>query len=340
MVDHKKISHHRTALFWIEPEKIKVLPGLNARDLTTPDNIEHVRRIADSMKASGFLESEPLECSTFDGDLTLTAGHCRLAAVVLARSEGWNCEFVPYIPESKGTDEVQRIVNQRTSNMGKALTPLEESHNVKRLMGLGLELGEIARRTARSVTYIEQLLALQAMPVEVKAMVANKEIAAKVAVDTIKEIGQSEGSKVLQESVTAARGKGKTKASPKDVRARLEARDDTKRFRCAWKPKTRLLGVRIGNTEFAFSAQVWLDMAEKIASTARGFIEPVDDDTKAQKAEDAAFLEGRPPVATDPFAGVPAMARPLSGSKPAPESLGLMPGTMLGNEDELSESAQ
>ena len=226
MVDHKKISHHRTALFWIEPEKIKVLPGLNARDLTTPDNIEHVRRIADSMKASGFLESEPLECSTFDGDLTLTAGHCRLAAVVLARSEGWNCEFVPYIPESKGTDEVQRIVNQRTSNMGKALTPLEESHNVKRLMGLGLELGEIARRTARSVTYIEQLLALQAMPVEVKAMVANKEIAAKVAVDTIKEIGQSEGSKVLQESVTQGRsGAARSARRHEAVPLRLEAED-------------------------------------------------------------------------------------------------------------------
>lgn len=298
MADHKKLADHRTALYWIDPAKISVVPGRNARDLTTPDNIEHIRHLADLIRENGFKDEHPLE---LDDDLSVTAGHCRHAAVMLLRSEGFNVEFVPYVPEKKGTNEIDQIVYQRSSNAGKQLTPLEEGHNVKRLLGLGLDVPKIAKRTGRSDTYIEQLLQLQAAPSAVKEMVAQREVSAKLAVDTLRQEGEAEGTAVLKEAVQSARSAGKKKATPKDVQKKLQAKDDTRRFRVAWKAKSRLLGVRIGQTEFSFPLETWLDMAEKIVTDARRILQE-------QLAE--------------------ATPKPL----PTAEDLGMMPGTTFGDE--------
>ena len=294
MADHKKLADHRTALYWIDPAKIKVVPGRNARDMTAPDNIDHVRHLADLIRENGFKDEHPLE---LDDALSVTAGHCRHAAVMLLRSEGFNVEFVPYVPEKKGTDEVDRIIYQRTSNAGKALTPLEEGFNVKRLLGKGLDVPTIAKRTGRSDTYIEQLLKLQAAPSPVKEMVAKREVSAGLAVKTLASEGEEHGAAILKDAAAAARAQGKRKVSPKEVQKAIQAKDDTKRFRIAWKAKARLLGVRIGQTEFAFAAEVWLDMAMKIASAAQANMELDErekEEASAKVAEDAAFLAGLP----------------------------------------------
>ena len=214
MADHKKLADHRTALYWIDPAKISVVPGRNARDMTAPDNIEHVRQLADLIRENGFKDEHPLE---LDDALSVTAGHCRHAAVMLLRDEGFNVEFVPYVPEKKGTDEVDRIIYQRTSNAGKALTPLEEGFNVKRLLGKGLDVSTIAKRTGRSDTYIEQLLKLQAAPADVKTMVAQREVSAGLAVKTLASEGETEGTAILKEASAKARAAGKRKVSPKEV---------------------------------------------------------------------------------------------------------------------------
>ena len=294
MVDNKKEAHHRSALYWIAPDQIKIVPGLNARDLTTPDNLAHIEDIAASMRADGYLDSHPLEVTTANGALELTAGHCRMAAVMLLHREGHPKapEFVPYLPEAKGTDEIQRRANQRRSNMGKPLTPLEEGANARWMIGKGLDVSTIAKRTGRSDTYIEQLLKLQAAPADVKTMVAQREVSAGLAVKTLASEGETEGTAILKEASAKARAAGKRKVSPKEVQKAVQAKDDTKRFRIAWKVKARLLGVRIGQTEFAFSPEVWLDMAEKIAASARGQIE-ADAREEAFMAAKIAELDGR-----------------------------------------------
>ena len=318
MADHKKICDHRTALYWVDPAKIKIVPGRNARDMTTPDNVEHVRNLANLIRENGFKDEHPLE---LDDALSITAGHCRHAAVMLLRGEGHVVEFVPYVPEKKGTNEADRIVYQRTSNAGKPLSPLEEGHNVKRLLGLGLDVSLIAKRTGRSDTYIEQLLQLQAAPSDVKEMVAQREVSAKTAVDTLRREGEQEGAAVLREAVQEARGKGKKKVTPKDVQKKLQAKDDTKRFRIAWKAKAGLLGVRIGQTEFAFAPAVWLEMAQKIALEASNILQ-----AEAEEPHTPTEHIGRE--------SAPEPAKPL----PTAEDLGLMPGTTFG--DEVDEGAQ
>ena len=273
MVDHKKFADKRTTLMWVDPRKISVKQGLNARDLSTPDNKAHVRWIADSIKANGFRQSNPLEVAEIDGVMCITQGHCRLAAVMTCIEEGFDIVAVPYIPEPPGTSPEDRIANQYNDNAGKALTPLELSGNVKRLLGMGMDVDQIAKRFAISGTYVDSLLRLQAAPIEVHNMVKHGEVSAGTAMKVLQEEGATGGAQVLREAVKVAKAAGKTRATMKHVNARAQASDDAKSFRIAWKAKAGLLSVRIGRTDFQFTPERWLEMAEKIAKDARGIID-------------------------------------------------------------------
>jgi len=51
VADLKAISDGRTALIWFKPDRIKIKLGLNGRDLTRPDNVEHIEALAASIAA-------------------------------------------------------------------------------------------------------------------------------------------------------------------------------------------------------------------------------------------------------------------------------------------------
>lgn len=273
MVDHKKFADKRTALMWVDPRRISVKQGLNARDLMTPDNKAHVRWIAESIKANGYRQSNPLEVAEIDGVMCVTQGHCRLAAVMICIEEGYDIVAVPYIPEPPGTSPEDRIANQYNDNAGKALTPLELSGNVKRLLGMGLHVDQIAKRFAISGTYVDNLLRLQAAPIEVHNMVKHGEVSAGTAMQILQQEGMTEGAHVLREGVRAAKAAGKAKATMKQFNERAQAKDDAKAFRTLWKPKSGLLVVRIGSVNFAFTPERWRDLASKIVKDADDIIE-------------------------------------------------------------------
>ena len=46
MPDLKVEAKSRSALFAIAPEKLRIKAGLNPRDLTTPENVEHIDKLA------------------------------------------------------------------------------------------------------------------------------------------------------------------------------------------------------------------------------------------------------------------------------------------------------
>jgi ParB-like chromosome segregation protein Spo0J len=281
MASAKDFAHHRTNTFWVDPTELKIKPGLNARDLTTFDNASHIRDLADAIRADGYRKEFPLKVAKIDEEFVIVAGHCRHAALMLLRNEGHVVEFVPYIMEDPGVSDDERIASQRAENSGgKPLTPLEEGYNVRRLMGKGLTIDQIAERTRRSGTYIEQLLALQAAPVEVREMVRNKQVAAKTAIDTLRTEGDEGGTEVLREAVADAKAAGKKKAAPKDIQKKIEAKDAERKFRTAWRPKSGLLSVRIGNTEYAFPPSTWLEYGERIVKDARSFMEPPEASTE------------------------------------------------------------
>lgn len=219
MADLKVISDGRTALFWFAPDRIKVKPGLNGRDLSTPDNRAHIEAIADNIAANGFMQSKPLEVFTEGEDVYLSDGHCRLAAVQLCLSRGVAIAKVPCVGEPRGTNEVDRILNQDAHNSGKRLTPLELAGNIKRAMALDgtLTVADIAKRMGRSQTYVSQALDFAAAPAEVHAMVKTGQVSATLAAATIRKEGAEKGAAKLKEAVETAKTAGKTKATLKHV---------------------------------------------------------------------------------------------------------------------------
>lgn len=273
MVDHKKFAHHRTSLCWVDPREIHVHPGLNARDLSTPENKAHVEWIANSIEKNGFRPAEPLELAEIDGKVVVTHGHCRLAAVMLCIERGVPIEFVPYIPEPPGTSAEDRIHNQYVDNNGKRLSPLELGFNAKRLMGMGTTVQTIAERWAVSDTYVGELLRLQAAPIEVRNMVAAGEVSAGAALEVMREEGVEEGATVLRETLAEAKAQGKTKVTPKALKTRAAANDQAKAVRILFRPKTRLLSVRIAGTDINLPPERWLEVAERIAAEARPFVD-------------------------------------------------------------------
>jgi len=119
---------------------------------------EHIRSLADKMKAEGFKSSKPLEVVILEEGgvdrLVVTDGHCRLAAVKIALAEGATIKQVPCVTlPSKGTSPQDLIAGLVTSNSGKPLTTYETALVCKRLFNYGWEEAQIAKRLTEASGY-------------------------------------------------------------------------------------------------------------------------------------------------------------------------------------------
>jgi hypothetical protein len=215
VADLKEIAERRSALLHIDPRIIKVKPGLNARDMSDPETLAHVEWLAESIAECGV--RHPLEVISEGPDVFVVHGHCRLAGALLAIERGAPLLTVPCVPEPKGTNEVDRILNQNVDNTGKPLTPLEAGQNIKRAQALGWTIPKIAAKLGRSVSYVTQALEFQAAPAEVHEAVKAGEISATLAAQTLKAEGVEAGAKVIREGIERARTEGRRKATAKTL---------------------------------------------------------------------------------------------------------------------------
>ena len=215
----KDTADGRTTLFWFDPARIRVKDGLNGRDLQTADNIAHVEGLAALIAENGFMPSHPLEVFREGDDVYLSDGHCRLAAVMLLRGRGVVVEKVPCIPEARGTNEVDRILGQISHNSAKPLNPLEEARNLKRALGMGLSVAEVAKRIGKSPSYVTHALDFLAAPVEVHAAVSAGEISTTLATEIVRKEGATRGAETVRKAVERAKASGKAKATRKTVNA-------------------------------------------------------------------------------------------------------------------------
>ena len=212
----------RTATFWFEPHRIKIKPGLGARDLTTPDNLAGLESLADLIAEHGFLASKPLEVFREGNDIYVADGHRRMAAVAMLRERTppFIIEKLPCIPEPRGTSEVDRILNQSGSqNSAKLLNPLEEARNLKRALGMGLSVAEVAKRIGKSPSYVTHALDFLAAPVEVHAAVSAGDISTTLATEIVRKEGATRGAETVRKAVERAKASGKAKATRKTVNA-------------------------------------------------------------------------------------------------------------------------
>ena len=88
MADIKTLAASRGTLVNFDPRKLKIKPGLNARDFTDPETIAHVETICASIMARGYLNSRPMEIFQEGADVFVGDGECRLRACMLAIERG------------------------------------------------------------------------------------------------------------------------------------------------------------------------------------------------------------------------------------------------------------
>lgn len=211
--DHEAVKGKRDS-YPVDPRALKVDPAYNVRDMADPETIAHVRWLADSIKQSGV--RVPLEVRLDGEDIYVVAGHCRLAATMLAISEGAEIETVPTIPEPKGTNEVERVLNLVISNSGKALTPLAVAEVVRRLLAFGWNNEKIAERLGwKSAANVDQYTALLSATPEVQEMVRAGEVSASTAAKVVRKEGKSAAATLKAAVKSSPRGKATTKSIAK-----------------------------------------------------------------------------------------------------------------------------
>ncbi len=203
--------------YMVPVNALSVRPGFNEAREADPEYPQHIRELADSIKANGFMRHKAIVIApAADGSLFIQDGHSRYAAVMLANTEGAGIENLPVVQEAKGTTEDDRIFGLITNNNGKRLTPMGEALVIKRLVLRGIEEKEIARRLGYSVTKVSQALTLIAAPEPIRKMVTAGEVSATTAVRTMKQDGVKAVT-TLTQAVATAKAQGKTKATPKHI---------------------------------------------------------------------------------------------------------------------------
>lgn len=205
---------------WNVPfEKLVVLPGLNVREHDAKWT-ERVRALANDMKAHGYLKSKPLEVFVDEqGQIIVTDGHTRHAAITLAREEGAeNLHIFPTIPRDKGTTLEDITVDLVRSNSGEKLSALGLSVVVKRLIEVfGKTAAQAAEKLGMSPKYANQLILLGNAPERLKEMIIAGVISATLVIETIEEFGNETALEMLEAGLKEATSKGKKKVSQKHV---------------------------------------------------------------------------------------------------------------------------
>lgn len=207
-------------LLMLDPRKIQIMPGLNARDMDSADTRAHVEALSASIEAQGFLGSHPLEVFSEGDSIYVAAGHCRLSAVMALIARGVAIDAVPCLSEARGTDQATRLINQVVSNSGQKLNLAEEGKVYRKLAAMGWVTAKIAKEVGRSEAHIRQALDFNAAPQEAHQLVSEGKVSATLAAKVTREEGGAKGVETLKAAVKRAEGEGKTKATPRHVEPR------------------------------------------------------------------------------------------------------------------------
>jgi ParB/RepB/Spo0J family partition protein len=211
------ISEGRSDIHRINPKLINVKHGWNSRDFKDPANIEHIEMLAKSIAEVGV--KEPLTVNWEDGKAWLEDGECRLRATLYA-IEFLKAEIktVPCKVGERYANEADRLFSQQLRNAGKPFTVLEQAKLFKRLLDMGWQQNDIAKKAGISGARVSQILDFNRMPEGVKVMVHNGQVSPSTAMAVVKEQGpKAEAS--LQAGVVQAASEGKTKATGAHVQA-------------------------------------------------------------------------------------------------------------------------
>ncbi|WP_368656612.1 ParB/RepB/Spo0J family partition protein [Pantoea agglomerans] len=193
------ITTRKTYLLGVDELYVEI--GYNIREIDQT----HVEEFRDAYIAGEHVP--PLAVQVTEQGIKIIDGHHRYYGAKLAQEAGYDIRL-----ECKDFvgSEAERIAFMVTSSQGRALEPLERAAAYQRLINQGWEQAQIAKKVKRSITDVENHLALLTSGDELIALVKNKEVAATTAVALVREHGASAG-KVAKTELEKARATGKKK---------------------------------------------------------------------------------------------------------------------------------
>lgn len=202
-------------LWFVPRSQIRVIPGFNVR-IENAAYHTHIRALADSITSEGFKPEHPLAGYVAregeDSVIYLNDGHCRLAGVDLAISEGLEIDLLPVVVSTKARDLEDITVGLVRSNAGKPLESLEKAAVCKRLVGFGWDESRIAKRLGFTENYVRDLLTLIGAPAKVRELVASDQISATAALKAMATHGDKVITKI-EEGLQMAKAAGKSRVT-------------------------------------------------------------------------------------------------------------------------------
>lgn len=202
-------------LWFVPRSQIRVIPGFNVR-IENAAYHTHIRALADSITSEGFKPEHPLAGYVAregeDSVIYLNDGHCRLAGVDLAISEGLEIDLLPVVVSTKARDLEDITVGLVRSNAGKPLESLEKAAVCKRLVGFGWDQTRIAKRLGFTENYVRDLLTLIGAPAKVRELVASEQISATAALKAMATHGDKVITKI-EEGLQMAKAAGKSRVT-------------------------------------------------------------------------------------------------------------------------------
>ncbi len=207
----------RKEFYQIDPRKLQIKAEWNSRDFSDPSNMEHIEGLAKSIAENGV--REPLKVYLENDVAYVTNGECRLRAVMLLIERGVDIKTVPVMAEDRLSNEADRLFTQFISNSGKPFGPIENAKLFKRLLDMGWQQNDIAKKTGFSGGRVSQLLELLKLPVVLQKFITEGRASASMVLTTFKKHNEDVALTVaeLTGAVATAEAQGRKRAMPKDT---------------------------------------------------------------------------------------------------------------------------
>lgn len=193
-------------------------PNPDNMRLDTNELRTHIRSIADSILATGYLRSRPLTVRFVGETAIIVDGNCRFAAVQIAIAEGAEILTLPCVLEPQATGDAERLANMLVANSGLPHSPMEMTGAIKRLLSYGWTDTQIAKRLGKSRQYVVNLLDLAGAPADIHAAITNGTVSATQAIKLIRSEGADAGA-VIAKVAEQARASGKVRVTAKSFEA-------------------------------------------------------------------------------------------------------------------------
>lgn len=211
-----QFSLGKTDVFKVDPRLLIIDESDDYRDKSS-DLDEHIDNLAKSIAEIGV--KKPIEVKLEDGKIIVKEGRCRARASIRA-IEVYKADLkaVPVISVDRYANEADLILNQFVGNSGKPFTALEQAKIFKKLLDMGWNQSDIAKKTGLTNGRVSQILSLLTMPVQIQAAVASGAVSASLAQATVKAAETpAQAANAIGEAVEKAKANGRTRIKPEDV---------------------------------------------------------------------------------------------------------------------------